>query len=127
VDVGSAYIGITSFNPWIVGTLLAVSTFSGPILWMLLFACKYESLILEEATSMSSFRSNYASFLLSRGFEITLYLCISTLHRHHLFVWTVFSPKLLYLAMAVLTANIMHSLIIIIICQKRAKIYKSEI
>jgi hypothetical protein len=33
IDVGAAYVGISSFNPWIVGSLLAINTFSVPILW----------------------------------------------------------------------------------------------
>merc|ERR1719510_1763927 len=89
IDVGSAYVGVTSFNPMIVGTLLALGTFSGPILWILMAAS-------DDLNELPS------SFVVFRGLEITAYLVIVLLHRHHLFVWTVFSPKLLYLGMAVL-------------------------
>merc|ERR1719273_356044 len=106
IDVGAAYVGISSFNPWIVGSLLAINTFSGPILWTIFaFATEKEMKF-------------YSSFLFFRGLEITLYLVVVTHLRHHLFVWTVFSPKLLYLAMAVSVINILHTIFLLVNCAK---------
>lgn len=33
---------------------------------------------------------------LQRVYAVTVYTVVATAFRHHLFVWTVFSPKLLY-------------------------------
>ncbi len=101
IDIGSAYVGISFFNPWLVGSLLAVSTFSGIILWTVL------------AFSNSHLRYEESSFVFFRGVEITIYLATVTSLRQHLFVWTVFSPKLLYLAMAVTVVNILHTIFLI--------------
>ena len=106
IDVGAAYTGINSFNPWIVGSLLAINTFGGPILWTI-FAFSTEKEL-----------KSYSSFLFFRGLEITLYLVVVTNLRHHLFVWTVFSPKLLYLAMAVSVINIFHTIFLLLNCAK---------
>ena len=96
--MGAAYVGISSFNPIIVGSLLAINTYSGPILWTILSFLKEE-------------KSSYSSFLFFRGLEIALYLVVVTSLRQHLFVWTVFSPKLLYLGMAVTVTNILHTIL----------------
>ena len=105
IDVGAAYVGISSFNPLIVGSLLAINTYSGPILWTILAFANEEE-------------PSYSPFLFFRGLEIALYLVVVTSLRHHLFVWTVFSPKLLYLGMAVTVVNILHTILIPTECAK---------
>ncbi|OWR55356.1 putative phosphatidylinositol glycan anchor biosynthesis class G [Danaus plexippus plexippus] len=35
-------------------------------------------------------------FALQRVYQLVIYCVIAVIFRHHLFVWTVFSPKLLY-------------------------------
>ena len=108
IDVGAAYVGISSFNPLIVGSLLAINTYSGPILWTILAFANEE-------------KPSYSPFLFFRGLEIALYLVVVTSLRHHLFVWTVFSPKLLYLGMAVTVVNILHTILIPTKCAKEKK------
>ena len=106
--MGAAYVGISSFNPLIVGSLLAINTYSGPILWTILAFANEE-------------KPSYSPFLFFRGLEIALYLVVVTSLRHHLFVWTVFSPKLLYLGMAVTVVNILHTILIPTKCAKEKK------
>ena len=109
IDVGVAYTGLSSFNPVIVGSLLAVSTFTGPLLWSI---CLLERLLYSKAKERYCI-SQISSLIFFRGLQITFYLTEVTLQRQHLFIWSVFSPKLLYLAMAVLVINVFYTLSIL--------------
>ena len=117
IDISPAYTGLTDFHPVIVGTLLAVSTYSGLILWLLLFLKN----ISRKKLSLSD--TEFIPFLFSRGIEHCFYLIVMTVQRHHLFIWSVFSPKFLYLGMAVLVTNIFLS-IFCIICD--INVFKNE-
>ena len=117
IDISPAYTGLTDFHPVIVGTLLAVSTYSGLILWLLLFLKD----ISRKKLSLSD--TEFIPFLFSRGIEHCFYLIVMTVQRHHLFIWSVFSPKFLYLGMAVLVTNIFLS-IFCIICD--INVFKNE-
>ena len=103
IDVGVAYTGLSSFNPVIVGSLLAVSTFCGPLMWSML-------LLQRLLYSKEKCISQISSLIFFRGLHISVYLTVITLQRQHLFIWSVFSPKLLYLSMAVLVINVFYTL-----------------
>ena len=99
-------MGMNSFNPYSVGFLLAISTFCGPIFWHL------------QGLKKGLFGDHYRTFTFFRGIEISLYLTLVTVLRQHLFVWTVFSPKLLYLCMAVIVLNVFYSFVLLFIEKK---------
>ena len=84
IDVGAGYVGMVSYNPVIISLLLALHTFSGPIL-VLLFMARHVG--VRDLVRVQYF------YLLT---ELIIFSVLSTLMRHHLFVWTIFSPKLLY-------------------------------
>lgn len=100
IDVGAGYTGMISYNPGIITFLMAVHTYSGPII-VLTF---YQSTIrnLQWFT-----KAIFVSMLL----EIFVFCTISTILRYHLFVWTVFSPKLLYLGMNLIVNSCLCTLI----------------
>ena len=82
LDLSNAYLGLSSYNPVFVGLLAFTSNWSGPLWWIFLAVERKEGLIplwmIFEAWS-------------------TLFLSVSsTIMRHHLFIWTVFSPRYLY-------------------------------
>ena len=85
IDVGAGYTGLTEFNPALVTLLMAVHTYSGPLIALLSAAITTPTLV--------------QALPISLGLELTMFCLVATLLRHHLFVWTVFSPKLLYLGM----------------------------
>ena len=88
IDVGAGYTGMVAFLPVVVTTLMAIHTYTGPIIVMTFF--------VRDITNVDNFLNTiFNSSLL----EIILFCLISTAMRYHLFVWTVFSPKLLYLGM----------------------------
>lgn len=105
LDLSNAYNGISGFNTILVGILLFVSNWSGPIYFSL-------STIVQLAVhqTRSSSKSTFSSIeqlvttdylsLIHAFHAVSLLAVMSacTVLRSHLFVWTVFSPKLLYTA-----------------------------
>ena len=83
IDLSAGYVGLSHYNPVTVGFLLSCATYSGPVL-SYLFSLQYYSVGMRSA------------FLWCRSLVISLFFVFVTCLRYHLFVWTVFSPKLLY-------------------------------
>ncbi|EPX72724.1 GPI anchor biosynthesis protein Gpi7 [Schizosaccharomyces octosporus yFS286] len=83
IDLSQAYTGIRSYSIYSVGILLFCSTFSGPLWWS--FHQPKDS--IKKWVRPSFFFSSFALFILS----LSCYF-----FRYHLFIWSVFSPKLLY-------------------------------
>lgn len=113
IDLNAGYIGLQSFDFVSVGILLTMNTFSGPILSMLLFAyniyqCQgdtpkktpksHQVEQRDAATSKNGCELNKALQIIPVlfGFPFTVYTICALAFRNHIFVWTVFSPKLLY-------------------------------
>ncbi|XP_074640189.1 GPI ethanolamine phosphate transferase 2, catalytic subunit-like [Tubulanus polymorphus] len=94
VDVSAGYVGLSGYNPVIIGILMAISTFIGPLFWMTSF--------IKLLVSKKRKRSHQdvivccASILLFRCIVIAFFSINAMVLRYHLFVWTVFSPKILY-------------------------------
>ena len=102
IDVGAGYVGMVSYSPAIISVLLAIHTFSGPIL-VFLFMARYVN--VKDIVRVQYF------YLLS---ELFIFSVLSTVMRHHLFVWTVFSPKLLYEGMNLLVISVILNLLVFI-------------
>lgn len=92
IDLNAGYIGISHFNFAIVGSLLTINTFSGPILSFVTFvygACC-------ENNDQINAKSILSMIILLITFPFTFYTIFILLLRQHIFIWSVFSPKLLY-------------------------------
>lgn len=96
IDISGAYTGLIDYNEIMVGTLVALIGFTGPLLCFL-------ALI----DSLNNHRIRYGNFrwkileiiffnLSFQAASSTMVIFIVTLLRHHLFIWTVFSPKFIY-------------------------------
>ena len=109
VDLSNAYNGISSYNVYVVGVLTFISNFAGPIFWSLTsFGWLLEHRILtfkaNNTTNLSQNRSlalrvHKTKFLVTLTFYAAsaVFLVGSCINlRYHLFIWTVFSPKLLF-------------------------------
>lgn len=95
IDLNAGYVGLNTFHFMAVGFFLTVNTFSGPILsFVTFFYHNYN------CSDKSSQRTNTKEILhlvlLLIAFPFTLYVFIILLFRQHIFIWSVFSPKLLY-------------------------------
>lgn len=106
VDLSNAYNGCNSYNIFIVGLLTIISTFTGPIFWALsLSQMLYDQKSVDSNTRTLSRhetaevfqRKNMSSLLFYATSGLVLAISCFAL-RFHLFIWTVFSPKVLYFA-----------------------------
>lgn len=99
IDLSNAYNGVSSYNVVLVGILTFIGNWIGPLYW----SVTGSSMILEIPSLRSDKMSDSLALKITVGqmlFSIgTLGVLLSCLIlRHHLFIWTVFSPKLLYAA-----------------------------
>jgi len=92
IDVAAGYVGLSDYHATTVGFLLLCATYSGPVLSLLLS--------VQDRRGNLNLQQYFNAFLWSRSLIITGFILIVTLLRNHLFIWTVFSPKLLYEATA---------------------------
>ncbi|XP_038067986.1 GPI ethanolamine phosphate transferase 2-like [Patiria miniata] len=97
VDISAGYVGMSSYIHSVAGLLTAISTYAGPMLWLL------RLLVYITEHHYTNYRSAYLevahTLALSRALPLAIYTGLVTLQRYHLFVWSVFSPKLLYQTM----------------------------
>lgn len=93
IDLNAGYIGISNFNFVIVGTLLTINTFSGPILSFITFVY---GIYCEQNNEQINDKRILSIIILLITFPFTLYTIFILLLRQHIFIWSVFSPKLLY-------------------------------
>lgn len=95
IDLNAGYVGLNNFNFIAVGLLLTINTFSGPILSFVAFIhntydCNEQSLNRTDA------KKSLPLVVLLVAFPFAVYLFIILFLRQHIFIWSVFSPKLLY-------------------------------
>lgn len=83
LSLTSAYVGLSSYQPILVGLQLMLYTFSGPILF--LCGCN--------ASSCTSLLNHLFSYRISS--MCTSLICLY-IFQNHLFIWSVYSPKVVY-------------------------------
>ncbi|KAG7660734.1 LAS21 [[Candida] subhashii] len=109
VDLSNAYNGVKAYSIFPVGLLTFISNFSGPVFWslsslQLLFEVSntaFEGPSLEDLTFLPGLRK---SVFVIKSTTTLFFYCVSATNliascinlRFHLFIWSVFSPKLLY-------------------------------
>lgn len=91
IDLNAGYIGLSSFNFGPVAILLTINTFSGPILAFLAFVHHFY-----DCNKDLSIRYVLRAMCLIIVVPFVSYAFIVLAFRQHLFIWSVFSPKLLY-------------------------------
>lgn len=96
IDLNAGFIGLKSFNFPIVAFLLTANTFCGPILSALL--CIYHSYDdgMSRKNKTNPISNATRSWPLLFELPFAIYTLDALAFRNHIFVWTVFSPKLLY-------------------------------
>lgn len=90
LDLSQAYNGIATYSELCVGTLLFLSTFLGPLYW-------HFALLQWLQTQPPRVKEFTRTFMAMSACMYNTALCVSCfILRHHLFVFSVFSPKLLF-------------------------------
>ncbi|XP_051823438.1 GPI ethanolamine phosphate transferase 2 isoform X1 [Antechinus flavipes] len=104
LDVSAGFVGLDHYVKLPAVFLTAFATYIGPILW----AVHLLSFLSSENTSRNS-AMGHACFCYAVicSIPVSAYIILVTSLRYHLFIWSVFSPKLLYEGMhLLLTATI---------------------
>ncbi|CAI4043696.1 mannose-ethanolamine phosphotransferase LAS21 SKDI_10G1520 [Saccharomyces kudriavzevii IFO 1802] len=96
IDLGNAYHGVSSdYNIYVVGILMSVANFAPAIYWsMLPWSINYGS-----ASSQNKLQTFIMSKMPAFTYHCIFGACLMTaciFLRFHLFIWSVFSPKLCY-------------------------------
>ena len=90
VDLSSAYNGIGSYSVVLVGVLIYISNWAGPIWWA------SASHLLRPNPTSSERVKRIALLTFHATASLMSVMAACTALRTHLFIWTVFSPKYLY-------------------------------
>ncbi|KAG8059236.1 hypothetical protein GUJ93_ZPchr0002g24231 [Zizania palustris] len=110
IDVAGAFIGISSYSTVLSGILMFIITYGSPLL-LYLGMVVYSSIISSDGISTAQ-QLKWSCILdkmitlpcllplLVNSIALTSYTIILLLMRNHLFVWSVFSPKYLYVCAA---------------------------
>ena len=93
VDLSNAYNGVRGYNVLAVGVLTFISNWVGPIWWASATACVLRPRNVDQKASISHF-GTLTLFAMIHAFMV---MAACLLLREHLFIWTVFSPKYLYM------------------------------
>uniref|UniRef100_A0A0D9VLU7 GPI ethanolamine phosphate transferase 2 C-terminal domain-containing protein n=1 Tax=Leersia perrieri TaxID=77586 RepID=A0A0D9VLU7_9ORYZ len=110
IDVAGAFIGISSYSTVLSGILMFIITYGSPLL-LYLGMVIYTSVISTDDIS-APYQLKWSCILdkmitlpcllplLMNSIALTSYTIVLLLMRNHLFVWSVFSPKYLYVCAA---------------------------
>ncbi|TRY93959.1 hypothetical protein DNTS_021114 [Danionella cerebrum] len=103
VDVSVGFVGLESYVEAPAVLLTALSTYAAPLLWTCHLLCYLSS--NSDRVVMGLGHGSYCLALL-RSIPAVFYVVLVTSLRYHLFIWSVFSPKLLYEAMYTLITTV---------------------
>ncbi|XP_067944546.1 GPI ethanolamine phosphate transferase 2-like [Watersipora subatra] len=92
VDISSGYKGLTSYNPILTAFFMLCNTYAGPIFWMLSLYIQIKKKPSNRGSALVAARF----FLVFKLMDMIVLQVLIILERFHLFVWTVFAPKLVY-------------------------------
>ncbi|CAL9706618.1 unnamed protein product [Knipowitschia caucasica] len=97
VDISVGFVGLDRYMEAPAVLLTALSTYAGPVLWGAHLLCYLSYSRCPSAVSHASFCLG-----LLRSIPCVVFMVLITVLRYHLFIWSVFSPKLLYEAIHLL-------------------------
>lgn len=96
VDLGSGYVGLREYCPVRVALRMGLHAYAGPTIAGAALFC---TLAKHAETWQQYLQTIWRAtniLALHRVYAVVVYCVIATVFRDHLFVWSVFSPKLLY-------------------------------
>ncbi|KAK3927343.1 GPI ethanolamine phosphate transferase 2 [Frankliniella fusca] len=119
INVATGYIGADHQTVAGAGLMILVHTYCFPVLSALLA-------LLRAARQKDSTQRNQEMIstlhlcFIHRLLPLTVYCIIVTLQRHHLFIWSVFAPKLLYEAVhsVIFFAFVASGCVLLLFCDK---------
>ncbi|XP_031540757.2 GPI ethanolamine phosphate transferase 2 isoform X3 [Vicugna pacos] len=97
VDISAGFVGLDTYMEIPAVFLTAFATYAGPVLW-----ASHLVNFLSSETNSSALSHACFCYALVCSFPVSAYIILVTSLRYHLFIWSVFSPKLLYEGMHLL-------------------------
>uniref|UniRef100_A0A2I3G304 Phosphatidylinositol glycan anchor biosynthesis class G (EMM blood group) n=1 Tax=Nomascus leucogenys TaxID=61853 RepID=A0A2I3G304_NOMLE len=98
VDISAGFVGLDTYVEIPAVLLTAFGTYAGPVLW----ASHLVHFLSSETHSGSALSHACFCYALICSIPVSTYIILVTSLRYHLFIWSVFSPKLLYEGMHLL-------------------------
>ncbi|XP_055348353.1 GPI ethanolamine phosphate transferase 2-like [Paramacrobiotus metropolitanus] len=92
IDVSAGFVGINFYFAPLHAVLILLHTYCGPIFWLLSFCCFFS---LNKQPRICDWKTVHLGLGIRSCFGLMAFLSC-TVQRYHLFVWTVFAPKILY-------------------------------
>ncbi|KAL1500977.1 hypothetical protein ABEB36_006387 [Hypothenemus hampei] len=86
IDISVGYVGLNTYKPLVVVTQVLIHTYAFPVLFHLTF--------LEKELNPKRSRAFWNAMLTLRSSVILSTSIAIVLFKHHLFIWSVFAPKL---------------------------------
>ncbi|VVD06048.1 unnamed protein product [Leptidea sinapis] len=96
VDLGSGYVGLAEYSPVPVAARMGLHAYAGPALAGAAIFCYVAEVSYTWQKYLQAVWRVTNILALQRVYQLVMYCLIAIIFRHHLFVWSVFSPKLLY-------------------------------
>ncbi|CAB3231757.1 unnamed protein product [Arctia plantaginis] len=96
VDLGSGYVGLREYCPARVAARMGLHAYAGPALASAALFAGLAAHAPHWHLYLQQIRRATNILALHRVWSLFIYSIVATVFRHHLFVWSVFSPKLLY-------------------------------
>lgn len=98
MDISAGFVGLDTYVEIPAVLLTAFGTYAGPVLW----ASHLVHFLSSETRSSSALSHACFCYALICSIPVSTYIVLVTSLRYHLFIWSVFSPKLLYEGMHLL-------------------------
>eukprot|EP01117_Protostelium_nocturnum_P011764 TRINITY_DN428_c0_g1_i1.p1 TRINITY_DN428_c0_g1~~TRINITY_DN428_c0_g1_i1.p1 ORF type:complete len:926 (+),score=242.77 TRINITY_DN428_c0_g1_i1:207-2984(+) len=110
IDISGAYTGLSSYNEFVVGSLVAIIGLSGP-LFFFLYGIQMNN------NSQGNAIKSISMIFGFRSVVILIFSLFIATHRHHLFIWSVFSPKYIY-EIAFTLFDVIQSLFLLLLIKR---------
>lgn len=98
IDISAGFVGLDTYMEVPATFLTVFGTYVGPVLW----ASHLVYFLSSEANRASALSRACFCYALICSIPVATYIVLVTSLRYHLFIWSVFSPKLLYEGMHLL-------------------------
>ncbi|EDO45111.1 predicted protein [Nematostella vectensis] len=124
VDIAAGYIGMRAHDGLVALILMSLATYASPVLWLTALI-KYQ---VKNATSYTTMYRACVTMVVPNALLLCVYCTLVYAQRYHLFVWSVFSPKLLYETMRALVMFCAYATVLIFasVIDKHGKISQSK-
>lgn len=113
INVASGYIGLDSYNLFLVGFLLASSTYCLYIYWILMLFIRIDDskFCVDPKIKYQNLLTCFNTILIFRLASVSFFSIVAFILQNHLFIWSVISPKFMYEASLTILINLLLLLV----------------